>query len=136
LEPTEPKAWAKADMLLECIRDFETMSKLSGFGWTDKVEGVLTIQTAIAKWFPRFEQSLVGPFLLGDKSYAVDFVLLNSLLYVEEVCPKETLAPYPKLVAFKDHLSALPQIKAFLSSEKRKGLVDEAYMALVKAVFF
>jgi len=137
LEPESNADKVKADMLTECIRDFEHMAGLVGFGWQNVDEHKKKIQDAVDKWFPRLEKLVVGPFVLGDKPYYCDFVFLNALLYVqdEKVLTPSSLSSYPKLVALIAKLTELPQIKAFLTSEKRHGLVDEEYKAICGKIF-
>lgn len=135
LEPESSSDKVKADMFTECVRDFETMAGLVGYGWAPIDEHKKKVLEAVDKWFPRFESFVVGPFVFGDKPYYCDFVLLNSLLYVQEILTTASLKVYPKLTALNEHLCALPQIKAFMTSEKRHGLVDEEYKALCNKVF-
>ena len=135
LEPESVEEQTTADVIFECIRDFETSANLGGYGWSDKQEHKEKFVTASAKWFPRFEALIKGPYLLGEKAYYCDYVLLNSLLFVDEVLPG-TVDTYPKLATLRDTLVAMPNIKAFLASEKRKPQVNEEYIKLVRTVFF
>jgi hypothetical protein len=38
LEPANVAHQAKADMIAECVRDFESAANLGGYGWSDKVQ--------------------------------------------------------------------------------------------------
>ena len=136
LEPEEVSQQVKADMISECVRDFESAANLGGYGWSDKEEHQQKMRDAVAKWFPRFEDMVVGPCVLGPRAFYCDFVLLNSLLYIQDVLGAAALSHYPKLSALTSHLVEMPSIKTFLTSSKRKGLVDEAYKTLVREVFF
>jgi len=108
---------------------------LPGYGWGDKEEAAKKFQETAEKWFPRFEKSVVGPFFFGDKAYYCDFVLLNSLLYVDEVVPG-LVDKYSKLALLRDKLVEIPSIKKFLASDKRKPHPTEEYKQIVRDVFF
>jgi len=137
LEPDDMATWVKVDTIYECTKDYETASSLPGYGWQDTEEHKKKITVALEKWFPRFEKIIpTGGFSVSvDKPYYCDFVLLNVLLYTEEVLPG-SVEPYPKLNALKNKLCELPQMKEFLASSRRKGLVTEEYKALVKQIFY
>eukprot|EP01126_Amoeba_proteus_P036525 TRINITY_DN372_c0_g1_i2.p1 TRINITY_DN372_c0_g1~~TRINITY_DN372_c0_g1_i2.p1 ORF type:complete len:128 (-),score=28.85 TRINITY_DN372_c0_g1_i2:104-487(-) len=123
-------------MISECVRDFEEDTIFPGYGWSDKEEHKKKIRTAIAKWFPRFERIISSDgFCVGNTPYYCDFLLLNSLLYVEEIIGEEAFQGFNRLSTLKTRVKELPRIKQFLASEKRKGLVDDVYKAVVIRVF-
>ena len=85
LEPEGAANIVKADAVAEIIREFEKGAGLVGYGWVDKEISKKAFQETADKWFPRFEKSVTGPYFLGEKPFYCDFVLLNSLLFVDEV---------------------------------------------------
>ncbi|XP_077862085.1 glutathione S-transferase alpha-2-like [Saccoglossus kowalevskii] len=53
-----------------------------------------------------------------------DLAVLESLLYCDDYFPA-VLEDYPKLKEFKDRLSSLPRIRAFLNGPQRKRKLTE-----------
>ena len=135
LEPEGMENISRADQIIECIRDFESMGGLVGYGWREKEESDKSFKSGIEKWFPRLEKVVEGPFVFGERDCYVDYVLLNSLEFAEEVFPG-VLGDYPKLKGVREKTRELPQMKEFLASEKRKPQVNEEYKTLVRGVFY
>ena len=135
LEPEGMEKITKGDMIVECIRDFEGTGGLVGYLWREKDVSDETFKKGIEKWFPRLEKAVEGPFAMGEKDCYVDYVMLNSLEFAEEVFPG-VLDAYPKLKVVREKTRELPQMKEFLASEKRKPQVNEDYKTLVRGIFF
>eukprot|EP00009_Paramoeba_aestuarina_P006919 CAMPEP_0201517696 /NCGR_PEP_ID=MMETSP0161_2-20130828/8745_1 /ASSEMBLY_ACC=CAM_ASM_000251 /TAXON_ID=180227 /ORGANISM="Neoparamoeba aestuarina, Strain SoJaBio B1-5/56/2" /LENGTH=111 /DNA_ID=CAMNT_0047915279 /DNA_START=472 /DNA_END=807 /DNA_ORIENTATION=+ len=111
------------------------MGGLTGYLWRSKEESDASFKSGIDKWFPRLDKEVEGPFVMGEKPCYVDYVLMNSLEFSEEVFPG-VLNDYPKLKVVREKVGEIPSMKAFLASSKRKGLVTEEYKTLVKGIFY
>lgn len=94
-------------------------------------------QKAKERYFPVYEKILKtqgGKFLVGNQLSWADVHLLEVILMVEEKCP-DILSNFPRLKEFKQKLSELPTIKAFLRpGSQRKPVPDEKYVTTARTV--
>ncbi|KAM5164245.1 glutathione S-transferase 3-like [Mantella aurantiaca] len=104
----------------------------------DKQKNITIImQKAKKRYFPVYEKVLKdhgGRFLVGNQLSWADVLLLEAMLMVEEKCG-DILTDFPRLKAFKQRISEIPTIKAFLQpGSKRKPEPDDKYVATVRTV--
>ncbi|CAH2248682.1 glutathione S-transferase 3 [Pelobates cultripes] len=104
----------------------------------DKEKNIeLIIEKAKKRYFPVYEKVLQDHgenFLVGNKLSSADVQLLEAILMVEEKSA-DILSEFPLLQAFKERISKIPTIKAFLQpGSKRKHQPDDTYVATVREV--
>ncbi|KAM4770669.1 glutathione S-transferase 3-like isoform 1-T1 [Rhinophrynus dorsalis] len=95
------------------------------------------VQKAKNRYFPVYEKILKDHgqnFLVGNRFSLADIQLLEAILMVEEKCA-DVLCDFPLLQDFKERISEIPTIKAFLQpGSQRKPQPDDTYVKTVKAV--
>ncbi|CAI9617108.1 unnamed protein product [Staurois parvus] len=108
------------------------------FSPEDKQKHITIIeQKAKERYFPVYEKILKdhgGKFLVGNQLSWADIQLLEAILMVEEKCAC-ILSDFPGLKEFKQRISEIPTIKAFLQpGSKRKPVSGDKYVATVRTV--
>ncbi|XP_072264536.1 glutathione S-transferase 3-like [Pyxicephalus adspersus] len=97
----------------------------------------IIVQKAKERYFPVYEKVLKdhgGKFLVGNHLSWADVHLLETILMVEEKCA-DILSNFPQLRVFKQRISEIPTIKAFLQpGSQRKPEPDDKYVATVRTV--
>ncbi|XP_070572817.1 glutathione S-transferase A4-like [Ptychodera flava] len=130
-----PEEKARVDILTEGGRDF--MASFDPPGFQSDEEILVKIKTkTLPRYLPIFDKILSSSssgYLVGDSLTYADMILLEALLNTEEFLPG-SLKDFPKLQEFKDKISSLPQIKAFLEGPQRKPKNTPEYVANVKRV--
>ncbi|CAH2248679.1 glutathione S-transferase 3 [Pelobates cultripes] len=104
----------------------------------DKAKHIEVIkEKAKKRYLPIYEKVLQDHgenFLVGNKLSSADVQLLEAILMVEEKSA-DILSEFPLLQAFKERISKIPTIKAFLQpGSKRKHQPDDTYVATVREV--
>nr|XP_006813792.1 PREDICTED: glutathione S-transferase A2-like [Saccoglossus kowalevskii] len=117
----------RIDVLYDGARDF--IMKFLNIGWNKSMEedSKDVKENAVPRYLPVLEKELCGTssgYLVGDDLSMADLAVLESLLYCDDYFPA-VLEDYPKLKEFKDRLSSLPRIRAFLNGPQRKRKLTE-----------
>ncbi|XP_068137473.1 glutathione S-transferase 3-like [Hyperolius riggenbachi] len=104
----------------------------------DKLKHINIIeQKTKERYFPVYEKVLRdhgGNFLVGNRLSWADVQLIETILMVEEKC-SNVLTSFPQLQKFKQRISEIPPIKAFLQpGSQRKPQPDDKYVATVRTV--
>ncbi|XP_063298988.1 glutathione S-transferase 3-like isoform X3 [Pelobates fuscus] len=104
----------------------------------DKAKHIeVIIEKAKKRYFPIYEKVLQDHgenFLVGNQFSWADVQLLEAILMVEEISA-DILSEFPLLQAFKERISEIPTIKAFLQpGSKRKHQPDDTYVTTVREV--
>ncbi|XP_077863523.1 glutathione S-transferase A4-like isoform X2 [Saccoglossus kowalevskii] len=127
----------RIDVLYDGARDF--IMKFVYIGWNKGKEddSKSVKENAVPRYLPVFEKELSktsSGYFVGDDLSMADLAVLESLLYCDDYFPA-VLEDYPKLKEFKDRLSSLPRIKAFLNGPQRKGKTTEEYILHCRKVW-
>ncbi|XP_070570613.1 glutathione S-transferase A3-like [Ptychodera flava] len=137
LDGKTPEDKTRVDMLYEGARDFLLKFLRVGF-IPDKDPHVEKIKTkTLPRYRPIFEKVLTesaSGYLVGDGLTRADLALLEALLSAEEYVPG-SLDGFPNLQEFKDRVSSVPRIKAFLEGPQRKPTATPEFVAECKEVF-
>ncbi|KAM4693924.1 glutathione S-transferase 3-like [Discoglossus pictus] len=127
------------DMYVEGATDLMNIMMLHPFLMPeDKQKHIgIIVDKAKNRYFPVYEKVLKDHgqnFLVGDQFSFADVQLIEVILMVEEKCAN-ILSDFPLLQAFKERISEIPAIKAFLQpGSKRKPPPDEKYVNTVRTV--
>uniref|UniRef100_A0A8C5MLB4 glutathione transferase n=1 Tax=Leptobrachium leishanense TaxID=445787 RepID=A0A8C5MLB4_9ANUR len=133
------KERALIDMYVEGTSDLLDIILIHPFLTPDDKRKHIEIieQKATNRYFPVYEKVLRDhgqPFLVGNQFSWADVQLMEAILMVEEKCPAILFA-FPQIKAFKERISKIPTIKAFLQpGSKQKPLPDDKFVKTVQTV--
>jgi len=121
------------DILTEGTRDF--LGYFLGFSFADDEQLLQGIRKmGLPRYMPVYEKVVSeskSGYLVGDALSMADVCLLEVLLQVQERTP-EGFDGYPKLKEYKERISSLPKMAAYLKGPQRKRPNDAQYVKEVR----
>jgi len=130
---TDPKQIVMVDIYMEGARDF--LQPFMGAGFAPPDATAAAMKASIAKYMPFFERILgaqsTPTHLHGGTLSMADVCLLEVLLMVDEEAPA-SFDEYPKVKAFYHATKAIPNIAAYLASDRRFPPNSPEYCAAVR----
>lgn len=133
--PTEAAA-AKADAVMEQVRDYTVAGGFTAYGWapgffenTEIRDACLAhVAAAASRYLPTFEAAVEdGGFIVGSTPCWADFQLLYLLNYTEELLPTTLASNYQRLAQLRSALNADARMQKHFAAHA-KGLVSPPYM--------
>ncbi|XP_070570611.1 glutathione S-transferase A4-like [Ptychodera flava] len=125
-----PQENLRVDILNEGAREFLWDFILIGFTSNDEEHYEKIKTQTFPRYLPIYEKILAestSGYLVGDVLTVADLTLLEALLSADDYLPG-SLDGYPKVQEFKNKISSLPRIEAYLQGPQRKPKNSPEYV--------